>query len=151
MKSKTYIVDGMNGHIASLIVHIEIFDLKQHILLLFRGSGMRFCNKGCHLEVTALLFLEIKCLRGGRSTRKRGFDSSSIPKLINVKPAHSKAMHIPAGTNCHHFPTISAALFSAQYNITPQLGREVSPRPRNSRATSAPTAYTNVPTNVEAM
>src|SRR5206468_10492377 len=101
--------------------------------------------------VTTLLFLDIKCQRGGRSTRKRGLESSSIPKLINVKPAQSKAIHNPAGTNCHHFPTISAALFCAQYNITPQLGRDVSPSPRTSRATSAPTAYTNVPTKVEAM
>src|SRR6266568_6852612 len=112
---------------------------------------MHSLQNGCHLDATALLFLKNECLRSGRSARKRGFDSSSIPKLINAKPAHSKAMHNPAGTNCHHFPTMSAALFCAQYNITPQLGRDVSPSPRNSRATSAPTAYTNVPTKVEAI
>src|SRR5438552_963116 len=38
MQLKTHIVDGMNRHISSLIVHIEIFDCKQHILFLSRGS-----------------------------------------------------------------------------------------------------------------
>src|SRR5712692_6833097 len=151
MQLKTDIVDGMDWYISRLIVHVEIFDLKQHSLLLHGDSRKTFCNNECHLDATALLFLENKRLRGGRSTRKRGFDSSSIPKLINVKPAQSKAMHNPAGTNCHHFPTMSAALFCAQYNITPQLARDVLPSPRNSRATSAPTAYTKVPIKVEAI
>src|SRR5215831_1659102 len=122
MQCETHIIDGMNRNISGLVVYIEVFDLKQHVLLLLDDSCRWSCCVRCHLEATALLFLEINCQRLGRSTRKRGFESSSIPKLINVKPAHSKAIHIPAGTNCHHFPTISAPLFCAQYNITPQLG-----------------------------
>src|SRR5258706_14938049 len=59
--------------------------------------------------------------RHNRQMRRRGLASSSIPKLINVKLAQSTATHNPAGTNCHHFPIMSAPSFCAQYNISPQL------------------------------
>src|SRR5258708_2558431 len=50
-------------------------------------------------HAAAFFFADNNRLRGGRSTRRRGFATSSIPKLTNVKLAQTTAIHIPAGTN----------------------------------------------------
>src|SRR5215472_97926 len=46
--------------------------------------------------------------------RSRGFTNSSMPKLIIARPAPTKAMHRPGGTNHHQAPDCSAESACAQ-------------------------------------
>src|ERR1700719_500816 len=107
----------MNRFAARFIVHTEVLDPQQLGTSPRGGASRRFGPNGCRHTAPPFFLADNKRLRNGRSTRRRGFASSSIPKLMNAKPAQSRATHNPAGTNSHHFPYKSAVLLCAEYKI----------------------------------
>src|SRR5205823_1015849 len=96
--------------VSSTVIHADVLDLQQCFASVSRCIIWAY---GSHQAATSLFFMRFTSFDFG-SVRRRGFATSSMPKLTKASPAPSTAMHRPGGKNHHHAPSKRASLLPAQ-------------------------------------